>query len=102
MALINIASILNETLRILNQTTPPGGVELLSYKRNRGIAIVKIGTDEIRLLERGYQEQTMDISLPQLSKVLKSMIKREFPRSRKVRMIKFQDPKTLERTRQKI
>lgn len=102
MALINIASILADTLRVLEKTTPPGGVELLSYKRNRSIAIIKRDTNRVLLQERGYQEQEIDIPLPQLGKELKAMIKREFPRSRKVRMIKFQDPKTLERLRQKI
>ncbi len=102
MALINIASILADTLRVLEKTTPPGGVELLSYKRNRSIAIIKKDTVKVRLQEQGYQEQEIDIPLSQLARELKAMIKREFPRSRKVRMIKFQNPKTLEQLRQKI
>ncbi|MBU1232139.1 MAG: hypothetical protein KKD01_01470 [Proteobacteria bacterium] len=102
MALIKVASILADTLRILEKIDPPGGVELLSYKRNRRIAIIKRDVAEVRLQEHGYQEQELDIPLPQLAKELKAMIKREFPRSRKVRMVKFLDPETLEQPRQII
>lgn len=102
MSLINIASILDNTLRVLKKTEPPGGVELLSYKRNRSIAIIKKNTAEIRLQERGYREKEIETTMPQLTKELKAMIKREFPRSRKVRMVKFSDPKVLEHPRQII
>ena len=50
----------------------------------------------------GYEPQEMECSPEALVRELKSMIKREFPRSRKVRMIKFADPAKLERERQKI
>ncbi len=102
MALVNISSLLADTLRALDKIDPPGGVELLSYKRNRGIAIIKKDGGGIELREQGYKEQEIDIPLPQLPKVLKAMLKREFPRSRKVRLIKFDDPKVLDRVRQKI
>lgn len=102
MALINISSILADTLRALEKIDPPGGVELLSYKRNRGIAIIKKFNNEVQVLEQGYSEQEIEIPFSQLGKELKTMLKREFPRSRKVRLIKFDDPKLLERTRQKI
>ena len=77
MALVNITTIITDTKRVLQKIDPPGGVELLSYKRNRGIA-------------------------DNLVKELKPLIKHEFPRSRKVRLIKFSDPQELERSHQKI
>ena len=102
MALVNIATILTDTLRILKKIDAPGGIELLSYKRNRGIAIIKKKNGFQELREHGYEEQAFELPDDQLAKELKTMIKREFPRSKKVRLIKFNDPKELDRIHQKI
>ena len=102
MALVNIASVLADTRRLIKKTAPPGGVELLSYKRNRGIAIIKKDATHLELREHGYLDQELTIAESRLPKVLSTMIKREFPRSRKVRLKKFADPKELEKTYKKI
>jgi hypothetical protein len=44
----------------------------------------------------------LELTPEQLGKELKTMIKREFPRSRKIRVFKFADPQELARERQKI
>ncbi len=102
MALVNIATVLADTRRLIKKTSPPGGVELLSYKRNRGISIIKKNSTHLELRERGYLDQKLIIPADRLVKELGTMIKREFPRSRKVRLIKFADPEELNRTYQKI
>jgi len=102
MALVNIATIIADTSRALKKIDPPGGIELLSYKRNRGIAIIKKAPEFLLLREKGYNELEFELSEENLAKELKIMIKREFPRSRKLRLIKFRDPGELDRTRQKI
>ena len=102
MALVNIAIVIADTRRALKKIDPPGGVELLSYKRNRTIAVIKKNSNLLRVRERGYKEQEIELHYDQLGKELKIMIKREFPRSRKVRLVKFSDPQQLERIHQKI
>ncbi|MEN8198652.1 MAG: hypothetical protein ABFR63_01135 [Thermodesulfobacteriota bacterium] len=102
MAFINIATVISESIRTLKKIAPPGGIELLSYKRNRGIAVIKKDQDLLEIREYGYEERKFSIHPDQLAKELKSMVKREFPRSRKVRLIKFSDPAELDRLRQKI
>ena len=102
MALTNIATLLTDVERTLKKIRFPGGIELLSYKRNRGIAILKQEDMTLELREFGYKEQRFIIPGNRLTKELKTMIKREFPRSRKVRLVKLADPKDLERVRQKI
>ena len=102
MALVNIATIIADTRRALKKIDPPGGIELLSYKRNRGIAIIKKSSNLLLLREKGYSELEFELSEENLARELKIMIKREFPRSRKLRLIKFRDPEELDRTRQKI
>ena len=102
MALVNIATLLTDVKRTLKKITFPGGIELLSYKRNRGIAILTQEDSTLELREFGYKEQEIIIPGERLTKELKPMVKREFPRSRKVRLIKISNPDELERIHQKI
>ena len=102
MALVNMTTLITDSLRALKKIQPPGGIELLSYKRNRGLAIIKKQDDLVEIREHGYAEQVLELTVDKLEKELKTMIRREFPRSRKVRLVKFSDPRELERERQKI
>ena len=102
MSLVNIGSVRSQVLRLLDRIKPPGGIELLSYKRNRSVAILCCQDGDYLVKEKGYAEQELAVDRDQLSRLLKTVIKREFPRSRKVRLIKFQDPAELDRIRQKI
>ncbi|WP_028585064.1 hypothetical protein [Desulfogranum mediterraneum] len=102
MALINIASLRQQVLKLLAATPAPGGVELLSYKRDRSISVLCQDDATFIVKERGYLDQEVVSTRDGLSRLLKEMIKREFPRSRKVRLVKFADPAELERERQRI
>jgi len=102
MSLVNIGSVRSQVLRLLDRIEPPGGIELLSYKRNRSVAILCCHDGGYLVLEKGYAEQELAVGRDQLSRLLKTMIKREFPRSRKVRLFKFHDPAELDRIRKKI
>jgi len=95
MALVNIDSLHRQVLQVLGRTEPPAGVELLSYKRNRSVAVIVLPGGRAIVRERGYQEQEMTVAGDELPKILKTMIKREFPRSRKVRLHKFAHPDEL-------
>ncbi|MGI6656636.1 MAG: hypothetical protein ACOX5Z_07395 [Desulfobulbus sp.] len=102
MALVNIDTVHAETLQLLKKTDPPGGILLLSYKRNRSIAILKKEEELLEVREDGYVQQVLEFAPEKLPRELKTMIKREFPRSRKVRLIKFADPEELTREWPKI
>lgn len=45
MALVNIDSVIPNLLQKLQKLNPPQGVELLSYKRNRSIAVLLLHDD---------------------------------------------------------
>jgi type III secretory pathway lipoprotein EscJ len=92
MALINIQSAIKRVQQIVRKLDPPHGVEMLTYKRNRGITIIKIDDETVSLQERGYSEQTLLIEMQDLGKTLKAIAKREFPRSRKVRVYQLDSP----------
>ena len=102
MALVNIETVLTDTQRLLKKIPPPGGILLLSYKRNRGIAIIKRSAALVEVREDGYAELRLELTPEKLARELGTMIRREFPRSRKIRLIKFSDPEELDRERQKI
>ncbi len=102
MALINRDSALQHTLRLLKKTEPPGGIQLFSYKRNRQISIMKEDTSSFLVHEQGYDNKKWCLPYQELSKLLKTLIKREFPRSRKIRFMTFQHPDELNNTYKKI
>ncbi|MCF6186482.1 MAG: hypothetical protein L3J49_03270 [Desulfobulbaceae bacterium] len=92
MALINIQSAIKQVRQIVRKLDPPQGVEILTYKRNRGITIIKIDDDTLSVMERGYEENTFQVGMGGLAKLLKAIAKREFPRSRKVRVYQLDSP----------
>jgi hypothetical protein len=102
MALVNIDSVLRNLLQKLEKLGPPQGIELLSYKRNRSIAVLLLHDEKILVRERGYREEEQIIEKRLLSKHLKALIKYEFPRSRKVRMYQLDNPLELEQVRKKL
>jgi hypothetical protein len=77
-------------------------MEILSYKRNRGIEILLRDSDTIWVRERGYVEEEYLIDREGLPKLLKSLLKREFPRSRKIRLYQISSPEELGQTRKKL
>ena len=102
MALVNIDSVLRNLLQKLKKLDPPQGIELLSYKRNRSIAVLLLEDGKILVRQRGYRDNEQIIDKSLLSKHIKSLIKYEFPRSRKVRMYLVEDLLELKKVRKKL
>ena len=102
MALINIETAIKRVQQIVRKLDPPQGVEILTYKRNRGVSIIKIDDDNLSVLERGYENNVFSTDRAGLAKLLKSIAKREFPRSRKVRVYRLDSPYCLEQKRKRI
>jgi len=102
MALVNIDSVIRSLLHKLEKLDPPQGIELLSYKRNRSIAVLLLADKRFLVRERGYREEEQVIDRAGLHKHLKSLVKYEFPRSRKIRMYQVDNPLDLEKPRKKI
>jgi len=92
MALINIQSAIRRVEEIVKKLAPEQGVEILTYKRNRGITVIKVDQDTVSIHERGYRDQALLVETKDLARTLKTMAKREFPRSRKVRVYQLKTP----------
>jgi hypothetical protein len=89
VALVNLSSARKKILSYLRKASVREGVEVLSYKRNRGIALVRTGDDKVAVRERGYCDRELTVTFAELPKLLRSMMGTEFPRSRKVRVCRL-------------
>lgn len=61
-------------------------LDLRTYKRNRSVLIHKVGEDDLLIIESGYFDDRFRVKPEKLRKLLKTLMKKEFPRSRKVRL----------------
>jgi hypothetical protein len=61
-------------------------LDLRTYKRNRSVVIVKKSEDDFLIIEDGYFHERYLLRLDKLKKTLKALLKKEFPRSHKVRL----------------
>jgi len=102
MALINIDNISKQARQRLKKLAPPAGLEILTYKRNRGLSILKQEDGTLEVRERGYEENHFTVTMEELPKLIKSIAKREFPRSRKVRFYQLDNPEEEGREKKKL
>ena len=102
MALVNRDAVIKKVINGLAKLSPPHGFEILSYKRNRGIDVLLLDDETIWVREHGYKEEDFEVTKENLAKLLKSLIKYEFPRSRKLRVYQIKCPDELNRPRKKL
>ena len=103
MALISKENTIEESVRCLRKLPEDGGIVLFSYKRNRSVTILKSPDRGYQLVENGYNRKEYEVStIAALQKKLKSLINREFRRSRKIRLYKISTPEDLSKNYQKI
>jgi len=84
--MIDISNALPTVLTKLKTLSPGHYIELLTYKKDRSIKMVKISESELLVVEKGFVTQEVSIDPKKLKKILKSLIKREFPRSNKAHL----------------
>ncbi|EFI34311.1 conserved hypothetical protein [Desulfonatronospira thiodismutans ASO3-1] len=62
-------------------------LDMRTYKRNRYLLLVKKGDDDFLIIENGFfRERFEHVPFKKLKKLLKTLLKKEFPRSTKVRV----------------
>jgi len=83
--MIDMGAALATTLARLKKLPDNGTLELLTFKRDRGVLVRRTG-DGFEVREFGYREEISDVSAKDLKKRLKTILKREFPRSNKVHL----------------
>jgi hypothetical protein len=61
-------------------------LDLRTYKRNRSVIIVKNTADEFTVIEDGFSQEKYQIKNDKIRKLLTALLKKEFPRSHKIRL----------------
>ena len=61
-------------------------LELKTYKRNRSLIIAKTDEEDLLVIENGYFQERFRIKPEKLKRLLSTLVKREFPRSHKIRL----------------
>ncbi|BDQ37406.1 hypothetical protein SYK_17660 [Pseudodesulfovibrio nedwellii] len=84
--MIDKATALQTVLRKLKKLPMEHAIDLRTYKRNRSVVIKRIGEDEFNVVENGFFEERFLVSLTKMKKLLKILLKKEFPRSTKIRL----------------
>ena len=84
--MIDKTTIITFVLKKLNSLPVGDYLDVRSYKRNRSIIIIKKTENLYRLIENGFEQHRFDTTKGQLRSLLKRLIKKEFPRSRKLRV----------------
>jgi hypothetical protein len=88
------------------QTLPAGHyLDVRTYKRNRYVFFVKKGEDEFLIIENGYfQERFEKVPMKKIKKLFKTLLKKEFPRSTKIRVYNMGEynEETAENTQRKV
>ncbi len=64
-----------------------GRLELLTWKRDRSLVIVRETEDTVLVREEGFERHEYRVGIARLRKLLKTLLRREFPRSRRIRVV---------------
>lgn len=67
------------------------GLDLRTYKRDRSVCVTKLGDDTFETKQNGFERATFKTDMKGLRKLLKTMFKKEFPRSNKIRVYEMSD-----------
>ncbi len=84
--MLDRATAVQDVMRRLQKMESGDSLELLTWKKDRSLLLVKQNENEVLVYERGFVEEEFRVKYSKLKKLLKTLLKREFPRSHKIRV----------------
>ena len=84
--MIDKTNIIETVMKRLKKLPTGHYLDLRPYKRNRSVIIVKNTEDNFLVIEDGYLKDKFCFTSEKLRKALKSLLRKEFPRSHKIRL----------------
>lgn len=84
--MIDKTTIIPLVLKRLKQLPKNHYLDLRTYKRNRSVIIVKKDENRFLILENGFSQDEFEVDITKLPRTLKTLLKKEFPRSHKIRL----------------
>ncbi len=85
MPMVSSNGILRTTMAMIRKLKPGYEVELKTFKKDRGLEIIRTEDDHIFLVETGYENKKIELEGSNMEKTIKDAFYREFPRSHQVR-----------------
>lgn len=84
--MIDKATAVVTVIRKLQKLPVGHAIDLRTYKRNRSVVIKRSDEDEFDVVQNGYDQNRFQVPLAKMKKLLKLLLKKEFPRSTKIRL----------------
>ena len=84
--MIDKANAIPTILTRLKKLPVGSGIDLRTFKRDRSVIIRRNGNDLFSVTENGFRTETFTTDIKGMRKLLKTLLKREFPRSNKIRV----------------
>ncbi|MBI9113041.1 hypothetical protein [Maridesulfovibrio ferrireducens] len=84
--MIDKTSAIETIMRKLKKIEIGHGLKMLTYKRDRSVVIMRTGEDSFSVTQDGFDKEFFTTDFKELKKLLKKLVKREFPRSNKIRI----------------
>jgi len=76
-----------EAVMVRLKSMPVGHyLDLRTYKRNRFVMVIKNTEDDMLVIEEGFSKEQFHVKSDKLKKLLAALLKKEFPRSHKIRL----------------
>lgn len=84
--MIDKAGAIPTILTKLKKLPVGNGLDLRTFKRDRSVVIMKVDADKYEIEENGFEIYRFETDQKGLKKLLKTLLKREFPRSNRIRV----------------
>lgn len=84
--MIDKANAVSTVMSRAAKLTVGSGMDLRTYKRDRSVIITRVSEDLYEVMEDGFEKNWFEVDGKGLKKLLKTLLKREFPRSNKIRV----------------
>jgi hypothetical protein len=84
--MIAITTVIPTVISRLKKLPFGHGIDLRTYKRNRSVLIIRETDDRLTVVQDGFGKERFEVSITDLPRLLKKLLKKEFPRSNKVRL----------------
>lgn len=84
--MLDIAGAIPNIITKLKKLPVGRGLDLRTFKRDRSVLILRTAEDEYTVNENGFEQTVFETNIKGMKKLLKTLLKREFPRSNKIRV----------------
>lgn len=100
--MIDKATAMDTVMERLKKLPVGHAIDLRTYKRNRSVLIRRDGKDAFTVVQNGYEKAEFETTRKKMKKLLKTLFKKEFPRSTKLRLYTLDEEQAGEHQQRKV